>query len=82
LDRTRAAAGDIQAESFNPSVGILLVWTHVLDDDVGIREKFQSLGRDSVGLDVYDEASDDRVEVFQSLGRDSVGLDKEKLDNV
>jgi len=37
---------------FNPSVGILLVWTSDLDELRELTIKFQSLGRDSVGLDL------------------------------
>jgi len=64
------------AGCFNPSVGILLVWTDFPiqhnPDDI----RFQSLGRDSVGLDLLQGLGHViRVIEFQSLGRDSVGLD-------
>ena len=39
-------------ERFNPSVGILLVWTNVPSSRRPKSGWFQSLGRDSVGLDV------------------------------
>ena len=67
-----------KSDCFNPSVGILLVWTgHTRYKGLGIGQ-FQSLGRDSVGLDracprhLLDSIT------FQSLGRDSVGLDYQR----
>ena len=46
MDRRRGGGG-----RFNPSVGILLVWT-LSEGPVPIQScEFQSLGRDSVGLD-------------------------------
>jgi len=62
-------------ESFNPSVGILLVWTSGYDGARGRAYMFQSLGRDSVGLDTRVVTQQGLQEMFQSLGRDSVGLD-------
>jgi len=62
--------------SFNPSVGILLVWTgHVVQQRHVIWKQFQSLGRDSVGLDFFLLGLLVQLNGFQSLGRDSVGLD-------
>jgi len=61
---------------FNPSVGILLVWTGPISAQGKPNAVFQSLGRDSVGLDQFRSSPEPVFAVvFQSLGRDSVGLD-------
>jgi len=52
-----------------------LVWTAGLDSAHWVTGRFQSLGRDSVGLDHRRLQVQLQVEMFQSLGRDSVGLD-------
>jgi len=65
-------------DSFNPSVGILLVWTRSRSSSVTGNGKFQSLGRDSVGLDIVYPLLALFSILFQSLGRDSVGLDWER----
>jgi len=41
----------VSQRRFNPSVGILLVWTRQTSLKRIAGEQFQSLGRDSVGLD-------------------------------
>jgi len=66
--------------SFNPSVGILLVWTINRQSAAAAWEEFQSLGRDSVGLDVTEIGGMNVLVTFQSLGRDSVGLDWDMID--
>jgi len=46
-------SGAVYDEGFNPSVGILLVWTYTPKTQIVKPQRFQSLGRDSVGLDQY-----------------------------
>jgi len=69
--------------SFNPSVGILLVWTGTSLSLLAHTYPFQSLGRDSVGLDFTSASCAWRGKgasrQFQSLGRDSVGLDSSPI---
>jgi len=52
LDRAAGTRNMGGMESFNPSVGILLVWTDELTAQRDGLTEFQSLGRDSVGLDL------------------------------
>jgi len=65
---------------FNPSVGILLVWTKSLSTLLCVGLQFQSLGRDSVGLDKVGWPLMYQTDLFQSLGRDSVGLDPQETN--
>ena len=51
MDQNCRSVGIVPIRCFNPSVGILLVWTSDLYHLRGFAVLFQSLGRDSVGLD-------------------------------
>jgi len=71
LDVIGATIVHIVPTSFNPSVGILLVWTDPRTNRIRYVGQFQSLGRDSVGLDQH--TADISIKVSASFNP-SVGI--------